>query len=266
MRENHPRQEGMFSYVSPEARVPKDHPLRPIREMVNRALEGMWREFEAMYSHGAAIDRAGAVPAELQISHRATRPPRVHSSAPALLARRLANASSRHWRTTSEMLSCSMLEFLRPRTVPCRLTLRPRPAWRHAPDPAPSPRPYLVQPGRERLPRPERRRLRRGDGDALPGPGVSLRPRRPAPCRKRAESVDRHRASVRESVPDDLEHRVDRARRLAFVSEGGRRPRPARSTFLMASSLLQGLPSRPIWPGRRGRHRAPPPTEPSVRD
>jgi hypothetical protein len=23
------RQEGMFSYVSPEARIPKDHPLRP---------------------------------------------------------------------------------------------------------------------------------------------------------------------------------------------------------------------------------------------
>jgi len=28
------RQEGMFSYVSP-ARIPKDHPLRPIREMVD---------------------------------------------------------------------------------------------------------------------------------------------------------------------------------------------------------------------------------------
>ena len=41
----------MFSYVSPEARVPKDHPLRPIREMVNRALEELSGEFEAMYSH-----------------------------------------------------------------------------------------------------------------------------------------------------------------------------------------------------------------------
>ena len=45
-----PRQEGMFSYISPEARVPVDHPLRAIRKMVNRALEGLTREFDAMYS------------------------------------------------------------------------------------------------------------------------------------------------------------------------------------------------------------------------
>jgi len=51
MRGTDPRQEGMFSYVSPEARVPADHPLRAIRKMVNRALEGLTREFEEMYSH-----------------------------------------------------------------------------------------------------------------------------------------------------------------------------------------------------------------------
>ena len=51
MRGTDPRQEGMFRYVSPEARVPKDHPLRPIREMGNRALEELSGEFEAMYSH-----------------------------------------------------------------------------------------------------------------------------------------------------------------------------------------------------------------------
>lgn len=51
MRGTDPRQEGMFSDVSPEARVPHDHPLRPIREMVNRALEGLSRELEAMYSY-----------------------------------------------------------------------------------------------------------------------------------------------------------------------------------------------------------------------
>jgi hypothetical protein len=28
----------MFSYVRPEQRVPKEHPLRPIREIVDRAL------------------------------------------------------------------------------------------------------------------------------------------------------------------------------------------------------------------------------------
>jgi hypothetical protein len=30
--------QGMFSYVSPEQRVPQDHPLRAIRVIVDRAL------------------------------------------------------------------------------------------------------------------------------------------------------------------------------------------------------------------------------------
>ena len=51
MRGTDPRQEGMFSYVSPEGRVPGDHPLRALRKMVNTALEGLTQEFEAMYSH-----------------------------------------------------------------------------------------------------------------------------------------------------------------------------------------------------------------------
>src|SRR5262249_56338545 len=40
----------MFSYVSPERRVPKDHPLRPIREMVDAALKELSPRFEALYS------------------------------------------------------------------------------------------------------------------------------------------------------------------------------------------------------------------------
>jgi len=35
MRGDDVQQEAMFSYLSPEARVPLDHPLRPIRKMVN---------------------------------------------------------------------------------------------------------------------------------------------------------------------------------------------------------------------------------------
>ena len=31
MRGNDPKQNGMFSYVSPEQRVPAEHPLRPLR-------------------------------------------------------------------------------------------------------------------------------------------------------------------------------------------------------------------------------------------
>jgi transposase len=40
----------MFSYVSPEARVPKDHPLRPLRRMVDAALTELSPEFDALYS------------------------------------------------------------------------------------------------------------------------------------------------------------------------------------------------------------------------
>ena len=44
------QQEGMFSYVSPESRIPQAHPLRPIRTMVDAALKGLSRRFDAMYS------------------------------------------------------------------------------------------------------------------------------------------------------------------------------------------------------------------------
>lgn len=40
----------MFSYVSPEARVPSDHPLRAIRALVDEALRDMSREFDRLYS------------------------------------------------------------------------------------------------------------------------------------------------------------------------------------------------------------------------
>jgi hypothetical protein len=41
-------QDGMFSYLSPAARVPKDHPLRPIKKMANQALRELWLDFENM--------------------------------------------------------------------------------------------------------------------------------------------------------------------------------------------------------------------------
>jgi transposase len=46
------RQAGrLFSYVDLEARVADDHPLRPIRAIVNDALSGLSGELEALYSH-----------------------------------------------------------------------------------------------------------------------------------------------------------------------------------------------------------------------
>lgn len=40
----------LFSYVSCEARVPADHPLRPIRAIVDEALEALSPEFDRLYS------------------------------------------------------------------------------------------------------------------------------------------------------------------------------------------------------------------------
>jgi transposase len=40
----------MFSYVSLEERVPQDHPLRRIREMVDQILHGMANEFDGLYA------------------------------------------------------------------------------------------------------------------------------------------------------------------------------------------------------------------------
>jgi len=44
------QQSAMYSYLSAEQRVPADHPLRPIREMVDRALKGLSRRFNEIYS------------------------------------------------------------------------------------------------------------------------------------------------------------------------------------------------------------------------
>jgi transposase len=50
MRGADDRSDFLFSYVSPEHRVPADHPLRPIRKMTDAALERLSGRFETMYS------------------------------------------------------------------------------------------------------------------------------------------------------------------------------------------------------------------------
>jgi transposase len=50
MRGEDSNQEAMFSYVSPEARVPVKHPLRPIRAMISEARAQMDGRFEKLYS------------------------------------------------------------------------------------------------------------------------------------------------------------------------------------------------------------------------
>src|SRR5579875_2757060 len=50
MRGSDERSGDLFSYVDIEVRVPAEHPLRQIREIVNEALSGLNRSFEALYA------------------------------------------------------------------------------------------------------------------------------------------------------------------------------------------------------------------------
>ncbi len=50
MRGDDQQQTGMFSYVSLEDRVPRDHPLRAIRMTVDEILRGMAKDFDGMYA------------------------------------------------------------------------------------------------------------------------------------------------------------------------------------------------------------------------
>ena len=50
MRGNEKQQGGMFSYVSMEERVPADHPLRPIRKLVDQILKTMSKRFDDLYA------------------------------------------------------------------------------------------------------------------------------------------------------------------------------------------------------------------------
>jgi transposase len=51
MRGDDNLQEGIFSYISPEKRVPADHPLRPIRKLVDEILKEMAPQFAKLYSN-----------------------------------------------------------------------------------------------------------------------------------------------------------------------------------------------------------------------
>lgn len=44
-------QGGMFSYIQPEKRIPPDHPLRKIRELVRDVLKDLSHSFGKLYSH-----------------------------------------------------------------------------------------------------------------------------------------------------------------------------------------------------------------------
>ena len=50
MRGDDERQDAIFSYLSPEQRVPADHPLRPVRQMMDEALQQLSGQFDRLYA------------------------------------------------------------------------------------------------------------------------------------------------------------------------------------------------------------------------
>ena len=62
MRGEDQQQNYMFSYLSPESRVRKDHPLRAIRGMVDEVLVQISRRFDTMY---ARVGRPSIAPEKL---------------------------------------------------------------------------------------------------------------------------------------------------------------------------------------------------------
>jgi len=47
------QQDTLFSTASPESRVPRDHPLRQVRAIADKALAGLDADFNALYSEFA---------------------------------------------------------------------------------------------------------------------------------------------------------------------------------------------------------------------
>lgn len=55
------KQNELFSYTTLEQRIPNDHPLRPLRGLVDTVLASMDRDFDGLYStlDGPRLRRSG---------------------------------------------------------------------------------------------------------------------------------------------------------------------------------------------------------------
>lgn len=62
MRGDDQQPDAVFSYVMPEQRIPKDHPLRGIRQLVDEILRAMSRDFDRLY---ATVGRPSIPPERL---------------------------------------------------------------------------------------------------------------------------------------------------------------------------------------------------------
>jgi transposase len=71
MRGTADKQASMFSVVSPERRIPADHPLRRIKAMVDEVLARLSKTFDAMYS---SVGRPSIPPERLKSQILIARP------------------------------------------------------------------------------------------------------------------------------------------------------------------------------------------------
>ena len=55
MRGDERIQDGMFSYVSLEQRVPQDHPLRAVRKLTDAVLRTLSPELDALYAEPTGL-------------------------------------------------------------------------------------------------------------------------------------------------------------------------------------------------------------------
>jgi hypothetical protein len=59
VRGDNEHEAAMFSYISPEQRVPADHPLRPIRQMTDEIFKQLSPRFDQLYARtGPTFDCA----------------------------------------------------------------------------------------------------------------------------------------------------------------------------------------------------------------
>ena len=64
MRGDDEQQASVWSYIPLEQRVPAEHPLRPLRAMVDAVLRELSPQFSQLYARGrSAVDRPGAAAA-----------------------------------------------------------------------------------------------------------------------------------------------------------------------------------------------------------
>lgn len=61
MRGDQEQQAPMWSYISPEQRIPQDHPLRPLRTLVDAVLKELSPRFSRLYAKpvGPRLPRSG---------------------------------------------------------------------------------------------------------------------------------------------------------------------------------------------------------------